>query len=208
MLVPTEFELVKIRSLRPNELEQDGVRIEVCGFGPIAAAARTAQLIARTSPQHVLLIGIAGSYTDKIPVGSATQFKQVGCYGIGVGQGDNFEPAHRMGWAQFSSADKEIGDRIDLISNHDDHILLTCTAASQNQEDVRLRMSMMPNTVAEDMEGFGMAMACELSNLASRFIIRGISNRAGDRNKENWRVDEAMRAACKLANQLISAYDK
>lgn len=208
VLVPTEFELAKIMMHWPTALEQDCIVIEVCGFGPIAAAARTAQLIARMDPENVLLIGIAGSYTDQVPVGSATQFGQVGCYGVGLGQGENFEPATHLGWEQFSIAHKKIGDRIELAGNYNDLTLLTCAAASRTPSDVRCRTSLIPDAVAEDMEGFGMAMACELSDLTQRFIIRGISNRAGERNKKNWRIDEAIRSACQMAHQLIATCDE
>ncbi len=205
VLVPTEFELAKMQPHWPSPLNLPGVTTEVCGFGPIATAARTAQLIARNRPQNVLLIGIAGSYTDQLPVGSATQFKRVDCYGIGVGQGENFESANRMGWAQYSSADQLIGDQLGLSSTDASHHLLTCTAASENQDEARLRLSVIPDASAEDMEGFGMAMACELANITQRFIIRGISNRAGDRNKQNWQIDQALRAACQLAGRLVAA---
>ena len=44
------------------------------------------------------------------------------------------------------------------------------------------------------MEGFAVAMACRLQNIPLE-IIRGISNVAGDRDKSNWRVADAMGAA-------------
>jgi futalosine hydrolase len=205
VLVPTEFELSKMRPHLPFASTEEGVCVELCGFGPIAAAARTSQLIAASRPQNVLLVGIAGSYSDQLPIGSAIHFTQVGCYGVGVGHGEHFQSADCMGWPQFSCGDQTIGDRIGLTAfGHDNHSLLTCTSASQNQDDVRLRMSTMPAAIAEDMEGFGMAMACELSGVTRRFIVRGISNRSGDRNRKNWQIDKALQSACQLAQQLIA----
>ena len=210
VLVPTDFELAKMRPFWPTAFDRDDVTVETCGFGPIAAASRTAQLIARTNAEKVLLVGIAGSYCDQLSIGTASQFQQVGCYGVGLGDGPDFEPANRMGWAHFSSAETKIGDRIRLRSNHgdDDRTLLTCTAASRDEADVRLRLSLFADAVAEDMEGFAMAIACEMANVTQRYIVRGISNRAGDRNKENWQIDEALDSACQLAELVVASHDK
>ena len=69
--------------------------------------------------------------------------------------------------------------------------MLTCCAASASEHDVRLKLKKHPGAVAEDMEGFSVAAACRLAGVPLR-VVRGISNRAGDRNKNNWRVGVAM----------------
>ena len=70
VLVPTEFELESMRAFWPNAFDKADVVVELCGFGPIAAAARAAELISRFRPLRVLLLGIAGSYADDLEVGS------------------------------------------------------------------------------------------------------------------------------------------
>ncbi len=42
--------------------DDDRLAFQLCGFGPIAAAARAGALIARYKPERVLLVGIAGSF--------------------------------------------------------------------------------------------------------------------------------------------------
>ena len=60
--------------------------MQLCGFGPIAAAARAGNLISRYQPERVLLVGIAGTFDAiRYPVGSAHRFTQTCCDGIGVG---------------------------------------------------------------------------------------------------------------------------
>ena len=196
---------------RLAEQSRDGdYALQLCGFGAIAAAARAGSLIARYRPQRVLLIGIAGSYeTSSIPIGSAVRFGQVACYGIGVGVGDQFVAASGLGWQQFSGGDAqpELGDLITLDSTfvsgvRSAGLLLSCCAASSNREEAEQRLRLFPEAVAEDMEGFGVAMACALAGIPLQ-IVRGISNQVGDRDPQHWHIDAAVSAAADLALRLM-----
>jgi len=61
-----------------------------------------------------------------------------------------------------------------------------------------------PIIAAEDMEGFGVAIACRIMNVRLS-IVRGISNRAGDRNHAGWQIETAMAAvANEIANHCIT----
>lgn len=77
--------------------------LELCGFGVVAAAARSMQLIARHQPENVILVGIAGSYRSELPVGCARNFLDVACVGIGVGTGSNHQSAGEIGWEHWTS---------------------------------------------------------------------------------------------------------
>jgi len=54
------------------------------------------------------------------------------------------------------------------------------------------------------MEGFSVAAACRFAGIPLR-IVRGISNQAGDRNKENWRVRDAMHAVEKSILKVLDS---
>ena len=56
VLIPTKLERDRLEELGGLP----GHDIEVCGFGPISAAARTAQLAEKRKPTGLLLLGIAG----------------------------------------------------------------------------------------------------------------------------------------------------
>jgi futalosine hydrolase len=193
-----------------------GCRAALCGFGPVAAAARAAQLIAEHKPERVLLVGIAGSLDDRLAIGSAHRFDRVACYGVGVGSGGDFVPAAALGWQQWpgdagDASDQtggQIGDVIscaasDRAGGEQADLLLTACAAAANAEDVRLRLQAFPGAVAEDMEGFAVAFACRLRGVPFD-IVRGISNRAGDRDKARWQVAAALEAAGRLAVEIMA----
>jgi len=214
LLIPTQPELTVLQPLLAEATQRAGWSIELCGFGPIAAAARTAQEIARDQPQRVLLLGIAGTYLPDDPdhaIGSAAVYERVACYGVGVGTGDHHQGASELGWLQWQDASSTgtIGDVISLDKSKvqglpsGDHCLLSCCAASASSADVQHRTHRHPEATAEDMEGFSVALACKLADVQLH-IVRGISNNAGDRNKANWHIATALKAAAKLALKIIA----
>jgi futalosine hydrolase len=205
VLVPTELE-------RRLLTEQPGFEVEapceLCGFGPVAAAARTSSLIARHEPARVVLIGIAGTFkTSALPVGTAAVFGRVTMHGVGIGTGATFAPAGRLGfphWPGEGEGDEAIGDEIALTTPVPPvtGTLLTCCAASASPDDARHRVAQWPGAVAEDMEGFAVALSCRLAAVPLA-IVRGISNEVGDRRVEGWQIPPALAAAWPIVTDLI-----
>ena len=190
--------------------EVEDCAFQLCGFGVIAAAARAGALISRYKPQRVMLIGIAGSFdTERYRVGTACRFDQVACLGIGVGSGSHHQSADEIGWQQFTGGDAkpQIGDVIALESTFVEGVpaagtLLTCCSASASPAEAASRRQRFPDAIAEDLEGFAVAMACALARVPLQ-IVRGISNEVGDRDLRNWRVDDALAASAELAIRLM-----
>lgn len=216
ILVPTRLELQRMQAARPGWPPQDA-RVELCGFGPILAAARTAQLIGVLQVSEVVLLGIAGAYAGRAEVGTAARFDSVACYGIGAGSGSDFVTAADMGWLQYEPFPpagsalpaSAVGDELDLTGEtpraardaaspdaEDSSAaqLLTCCATAVCEADVAVRLARFPQAVAEDMEAFGVATACLLSETRLT-VIRGFSNVAGNRDTRSWRIDAALNAA-------------
>lgn len=213
VLVPTEAEL--------RRLEDEGGLpvglglLRTSGFGPIAAAARTAALLAELRPARVLLFGIAGAYDpDRHPIGSALAFSSVAVLGIGVGEGERLIPPPALGFPQWPGSGPEsdlaasgpphsIVERIDLAAPAGAApLLLTTCAASDSPRHAGARRSRFPDAAAEDMEGFAVATACRMAGTPVA-IVRGISNQVGDRDPSAWRVPAALAAARRLALELL-----
>lgn len=213
ILVPTEMERRSLEPILQPVLEATlapalplGGRPALCGFGPVAAAARTAQLLAEHAPDRVLLVGIAGRIDARLAVGDAYRFDEVACYGIGAGSGGGFVSAHALGWQQWpgdAGAPDPIGDLITCGRGGGAGLLLTACAASAGADDVFLRRQAFPAAVAEDMEGFAVGVACRLRGVPLD-IVRGISNIAGDRDTSRWQVAAALEAAGRLALEIMA----
>jgi len=205
LLVPTELELARLEDAGgfPSELAQ----VAVCGFGIAAAAARTGELLSRHAPREVLLLGIAGAYDIKAhPTGSALAFDAVASHGIGAGEGASFQGPSALGFPQWPATEttEAINDHLRLETPSGQGLLLTtCAASDTHLRAAELRES-YPNAIAEDMEGFGVALACQLAHIPC-WIVRGISNEVGDREPTHWRIPSALSAARRLALDLLGA---
>jgi len=212
LLVPTDLERSRIEPVLAAECG-GGVQMELCGFGPVVSAARTARLIADQRPGRVMLVGIAGRYADRLTIGAAYAFERVACHGIGAGSGAGFTSAAALGWPQWP------GDELDQSTEVKDSLpcasgvlpaaaparaglLLSACAAASSDDDVRDRLALHPDAEAEDMEGFAVAAACRLAGVPLD-VVRGISNTAGDRDASRWQIDAACRAAARLAAMLV-----
>lgn len=209
ILIPTELERAMLEPMISSDATEQGWTIETCGFGPIASAAISAALIQRCSPQHVLLIGIAGAFDEQAEVGKAMIFDRVWCYGIGVGVGDQHCSNFALGFPQCQRDGVTISDMIELAVHEDasgriadSRNLLTTPFASADASEAAQKLRAFPWAAAEDMEGFAVATSCELAGVPLT-IIRGISNRVGDRDHAHWQVEPALQDAAKLAIELV-----
>ena len=72
--------------------------------------------------------------------------------------------------------------------------LLSVAEAAGTPAVAAERAERHPSALAEEMEGFAAAVAAGLFGVPLR-IVRGASNRAGDRNHAGWRMAEALAAA-------------
>lgn len=209
LLVPTELELRRLR-------DQGGFGVglclvSLCGFGPVAAAARTAQLLGELRPSRVLLVGIAGAYdVQSHPVGSTFEFGEVALDGVGAGQGESFQGPPALGFPQWPGSPgttrHPVVDSLPLAHPEGlrGPLLLTTCSAAAGEEEVAQRRARFPRAVAEDMEGFAVAMACALCRVPLR-VVRGISNRVGDRDPANWRIPAALAAARGQALEILAS---
>lgn len=206
ILVPTAFERSFLSDDFMLRARESDYAVELCGFGPIVSGIRTSRLLAHHRPSRTILIGVAGAFSPDLNCGESIEFSEVACYGVGAGTGTEFISTDDMGWKQWKSPDDEltISDTIGLEANqkHARKQLLSCTAASASEADVFLRLKNFPMAVAEDMEGFSVAASCKFDRQPLR-IIRGISNRVGDRNKNNWKLQDAMQAVEQHLKQVL-----
>ena len=178
---------------------------ELCGFGPVAAAACAASLIARHEPDRVVLTGIAGTFDSAaLPVGTAALFDRVQMHGVGGGGASMLGGA--VGFQQWPADGQgnAIGDELRLASPVPPAAgaLLTCTVASASPDEARLRLARVPGAAAEDMEGFAVALGCRLAGVPVA-VARGISNEVGDREHDRWKIPEALDAAWPIVADLI-----
>jgi len=209
LLVPTPLEASRLDELGP--LGGRGVARQLCGFGPVASAARTAGLLERLAPTRVLLVGIAGTYDEgRLPVGAAAWFEEVALEGVGAGEGARRLSPSALGlpqWPGDGASAPPVYERLALqgpleLAHAARSLLVSACSAAATEDDLAARLELHPEAAAEDMEAFGVALACRLARVPL-CVVRGISNRAGDRHAARWRVPQALAAARELALEVL-----
>lgn len=184
LLVPTGGELEGLQASGASLV--GGGLVHLCGFGPVTAGVRAAQLIGLLRPRRVVLAGIAGSYDlERLPVGSVARFERVALDGVGVGEGDAFQHASTLGFGDGCQP-------LELDGAAGGGELLTVCSAARGGETVSRRLARHPEALAEDMEAYGVALACR-SGGTPLTVVRGISNEAGA-GPEHWNVPAALQA--------------
>ena len=208
ILVPTELER---RHVAARPVFHTDTTSELCGFGPVAAAARTSHLIAKHSPDRVILTGIAGSFdTTTLPIGTAAIFPETILYGVGKGTAPQFVSAAAMGfhhWLDDSHSSQGSDGATDILTTATPlpptaGPILTCCTVSASPRDAERRREQYPDAIAEDMEAFAVALVCRLAQ-RPLVIVKGASNLVGDRAFERWKIREALEAAAPLIEALV-----
>ena len=186
LFIPTEFEWNAV-SWPPLP---SGVRRVFCGLGPIESGVRAMGAIHDFRPDRVVLGGLAGTYDESTcAVGAAYRFGMASCWGIGAGEGACHVSAQDLGWRKYDPEGLG-GEPIAFDPASTLRLITTCASANDARETAR-RIDRYPNSAGEDMETYSVALAC-LRTGSPLTVFRGISNRAGDRELDNWCVERAM----------------
>jgi futalosine hydrolase len=176
ILVPTAAEAELLGGGLPG-------RLCVCGFGLAAAGAGAAHAIAshrHAAADGVVLAGAAGTYdAARLAIGTAVDAAAVRIHGIGAGG---------AGPAALGFAEADV-----ILLNGTQGELLSVAEAAGTRAEAETRAGRYPGALAEEMEGFAVAVAASLFGVPLR-IVRGASNLAGDRDHAGWRLADALGA--------------
>lgn len=212
ILIPTEAERRMCPELIRRLSVAEQVSVRLCGWGLVQSAIGSTRLLMEIRPRRVWLVGIAGALHSEdsagqraaLPAGRAYEFSHVAVHGIGVGQGTNHLSFEQLGWAK-SFGGPDCPGSVLAVNPHspEARTLLSVTSASSNFAEAAQKLIACPQAMAEDMESYSVAAACKLLEVPLR-VIRGISNRAGDRDFSSWLAPQAMRSAVQLTMELMS----
>jgi futalosine hydrolase len=155
-------------------VDSDRARAVVCGIGPVEAALATARAVADERPDAILQIGIAGAQSlphASVAVGSQSVY----C--------DILDPQARLPRVESVEADAVLlaAARRALP---DAHVLPIATTA---------HVGGGAGWEVEAMEGFGVLRAAGLAGVPA-LELRAISNPVAERDRDRWRIDDALDA--------------
>lgn len=182
------------------------ITVAPVGVGMAAAAAGTAKLLTLASGRYrgVISAGIAGG------IGLEPGTTVLGLHSIaadlGADSSEGFIGLDELGFGPtVSKVDGKLltslREALPAATVGDVLTVNTVTGSASRLSELKTRY---PNAVAESMEGFGVACAATLSDVAFA-ELRTISNLVGPRDRASWRIPDALAALTAAAESLANS---
>lgn len=187
--------------------------VQLAGVGPALAAARTAKALALKDYDLVISAGIAGGYVDKAKIGSIVVATEIVAADLGAETLDGFLSLDELGFGSTRIvSDSALANKLTEALNKELITTLlgpinTVSTATGTTATALERASRVRNVAAEGMEGFGVATAA-IDQGIPILEIRSISNPVGPRDRDAWRIKEALRAleaACITLREVLQS---
>ncbi|MFZ3102498.1 MAG: futalosine hydrolase [Desulfitobacteriaceae bacterium] len=171
--------------------------VMVAGVGSVAAAVKTAKVLASTEYGLVVSAGIAGGFPGRAEVGSLVVANKIIAADLGVETPEGFSSLAELGFGSInigvdpSLVNKVTGALLAVkLSVSIGPIITVSTATGTTASAVEMARR-VPGAAAEAMEGYGVALAAQNYGV-SVLEIRVISNLVGPRDRTVWRIKEAL----------------
>jgi futalosine hydrolase len=177
------------------------VRLVPLGAGVVSAALTLGRLAALGLPEAAIMVGSAGALPGSgcglgdLVAADEEILAELGVL-TGPGQGDPGEVG-LAGLVQRVALDRSLVDEVTAAVEPPTEVrrgtLLTVVGVSAQPEQAEARARRF-QALAENMEGYALALAGRCFGFRTA-EIRGISNRAGDRDKSRWDLTTAQERA-------------
>ncbi|MGW2177020.1 futalosine hydrolase [Streptomyces sp. NPDC001732] len=169
------------------------------GVGPGAAAASAAFGLAAFGPASdrydlVISAGIGGGFAGVAPVGSLVVADRIGVADLGAETPEGFVPVTGLGFGRVlhfppRSLVRDVAAATGAVTGD----VLTVSTVTGSAGRAAALLAAHPRAAAEAMEGFGVAEAAECIGVPV-LEIRAVSNAVGPRDRDAWRIGDALAA--------------
>ncbi|MFF3782695.1 futalosine hydrolase [Streptomyces sp. NPDC001933] len=173
------------------------------GAGPAAAAASAAFGLASDRYGLVISAGIGGGFAGVAPVGSLVVADRIGAADLGAETATGFVPVTELGFGRAwhfppRSLVREVAAATGAVTG----AVLTVSTVTGSADRAAALLAAHPRAAAEAMEGFGVAEAAERVGLPV-LEIRAVSNAVGPRDRDAWRIGDALAALTEAFGKLV-----
>lgn len=180
----------------------------LAGVGPIAAAANTARVLAAARYDLVVSAGIGGGFPGRAEVGSVVVANEIIAADLGVETPEGFSTLDELGFGSARvQADAGLAERLSeaLLAAKLPVVtgpVLTVSTVTGTAERAAKMAGRVPGAAAEAMEGYGVAFAAR-DHGAPVLELRSISNMVGPRDRDAWRIKEALEVLAAASSVLL-----
>ncbi|MFD0021054.1 futalosine hydrolase [Streptomyces sp. NPDC058382] len=199
---------VSVRRVPGAEIHRAGpFDVLAGGAGPAAAAASAAFALASApAPERydlVISAGIGGGFPGVAPVGSLVVAGRIGAADLGAETPAGFVPVTGLGFGRvWHLPPRSLVRAVSAATGAVTGDILTVSTVTGSAERAAALLCAHPGAVAEAMEGFGVAEAAELTGVPV-LEIRAVSNAVGPRDRDAWRIGDALTALTDAFGKLI-----
>lgn len=167
-----------------------------CGVGMLATAVSLSRLIVEEKPDLIIQAGIAGTFDPKTPLGKLVVVKDEALGDMGVEEDGRWKDIFdlRLEKSSYHPFEKRRLPnpwlpQFNLLKLPEVSAITVNEVTTHAGRMEQLVKKYSPHT--ESMEGAALHYVCREANIP--FIqVRAISNYVGERNKENWKIKEAI----------------
>lgn len=173
------------------------VDVREAGVGPVAAAVNTMKALSTATYDFVVSAGIGGGFKPQAEVGSLVVADKIIAADLGAETTEGFQSIDQLG---FGSAYLQVDPTLvaQMVKAFQNAGLpttagpiLTVSTVTGTAATAAELTKRIPKATAEAMEGFGVAYAAACSGIP--FLeIRAISNPVGPRDRDAWKIEEAL----------------
>ncbi|OON72315.1 futalosine hydrolase [Streptomyces tsukubensis] len=183
--------------------------VVAAGVGPAAAAAGAAIALTVAALEGrpyglVVSAGIGGGFTGRAPLGSVVVADAIVAADLGAETPEGFVTVTGLGFGTDRHVPPPalVRETADATSALTGTVLTVSTATGSAARTAEL-LSTHPEAAAEAMEGFGVAEAAAAHGVPA-LEVRAVSNAVGPRDRESWRIGEALAALTDAFAKLLA----
>jgi futalosine hydrolase len=196
---------MKAYSFAGNDID-----VLITGVGMMATAYWCAHYMTKKKYDLALNLGVCGSYDANLPTGKLVHIVSDRVAELGAEDGDQFLDVYQLNLLGENEPPFKWGQLVNLTpySNPVLNALPTVNAISVNKvhgnETSIAFVSERFKPHVESMEGASFMYACLINELVFA-QVRAISNKVERRNRDNWKMADAIRNLAETALELLTA---
>ena len=202
----TSMELASLKQQIPQHSKLS-IQYAVTGVGAVSTVYHLMELLNREQFEMMLQVGIAGSFNNDLSLGTAVNIEKEVLAEMGVQENNEYKDIFSLNLADRNERPFSDGG---LLNPHQDLLsksgLINTIAVTNNtistDEMIIDRYKNKYMASIESMEGAAFHYVGIMQSIP--FLqIRGISNYVGERNKQHWKIKEALHAATEACQHLL-----
>jgi len=179
------------------------IHVLVTGVGMVATAAWCSRALARTAYDLALNVGVCGSFDPAIPPGTVVHVLSDRLAELGAEDGETFLTLDELqlpGESAFTNAAPPLNPGLEQLPAVTG---ITVNTSHGNERTIALVIDRFKPQV-ESMEGAAFMSACLIDKLPFA-EVRAVSNLVERRNRESWRMGDAIQNLGATALRIINA---